>query len=145
MNDGYRISNIEYWILDIGYCILDCHMTFDFSGQVVLVTGASQGIGEQMAHDFAECGAQLIVTSTSSDDREELVERFGVPTSFYPVDFRSSEYRRIPRPTSLHRADRCLREQRGNHTPLDAASSDDWDVTYITGQSLLVDGGYSIV
>lgn len=68
---------IEYRILDIGYCILDCHMTFDFSGQVVLVTGASRGIGEQMAHDFAECGAQLIVTSTSSDDREELVERFG--------------------------------------------------------------------
>ena len=124
MNDGYRISNIGYWILDIelildiGYCILDCHMTFDFSGQVVLVTGASRGIGEQMAHDFAECGAQLIVTSTSSDDREELVERIDV----------------------------CVNNAgTTRHGSLDAASSDDWDVTYITGQSLLVDGGYSIV
>ena len=186
-------------------------MTFDFSGQVVLVTGASRGIGEQMAHDFAECGAQLIVTSTSSDDREELVERFGVPTSFYPVDFtdRASTNTFLDQLRSIERIDVCVNNAgTTRHGSLDAASSDDWDVTtnvnlrapffvtqavanamkrhrygriikaelkeiaariplarlaepsdiskavlflasklntYITGQSLLVDGGYSIV
>lgn len=85
-------------------------MTFDFSGQLVLVTGASRGIGEQMAHDFAECGAQLIVTSTSSDDREELVERFGVPTSFYPVDFtdRASTDAFLDQLRSIERIDVCV-------------------------------------
>ena len=138
--------DLGYWILDIEYWIAT--WTFDFSGQVVLVTGASRGIGEQMAHDFAECGAQLIVTSTSSDDREELVERFGVPTSFYPVDFtdRASTDAFLDQLRSIERIDVCVNNAgTTRHGSLDAASSDDWDVTYITGQSLLVDGGYSIV
>ena len=43
-------------------------MNFDFSGQTALVTGASRGIGRQIALDLAECGATLILTSTRKDD-----------------------------------------------------------------------------
>ena len=36
---------------------------FDLAGQVVLVTGASRGLGQQLALAFAEAGAQLVIAS----------------------------------------------------------------------------------
>lgn len=36
-------------------------MTFDFTGEHVLVTGASSGIGEAVAAGFAEAGASLTI------------------------------------------------------------------------------------
>ena len=36
---------------------------FDFSGKNVLITGASYGLGEHFAKDFADAGANLIITS----------------------------------------------------------------------------------
>lgn len=38
-----------------------------FKDQVVLITGASRGIGEAIAHQFAAQGAQVIVSSRSQD------------------------------------------------------------------------------
>jgi ketoreductase RED2 len=38
----------------------------DFSSQVVLVTGSSSGIGEAVARQFAECGANVVVNSVRS-------------------------------------------------------------------------------
>jgi len=43
-------------------------MKVDFSGQTALVTGASRGIGRRIALDLAECGADLILTSTRNAD-----------------------------------------------------------------------------
>lgn len=40
---------------------------FDFSGKVVLITGASYGLGEQFAHAFAEAGANLVLTARSEE------------------------------------------------------------------------------
>ena len=40
---------------------------FDFNGKVVLITGASYGLGEQFAYAFAECGANLILTARSQE------------------------------------------------------------------------------
>ena len=45
---------------------------FDFNQKVVLITGASYGLGEQFAYAFAEAGAELILTARSSE-RLELV------------------------------------------------------------------------
>ncbi|VAW46636.1 hypothetical protein MNBD_GAMMA02-722, partial [hydrothermal vent metagenome] len=36
-----------------------------FKNKVVLITGASRGIGAAIAHQFAEQGAQVIVSSRS--------------------------------------------------------------------------------
>ncbi len=50
----------------------------DFSERVVLVTGASSGIGERVAERFAELGARVVVnSSTSVATGEEVAARVG--------------------------------------------------------------------
>jgi len=45
---------------------------FDFKGKVVLITGASYGLGEQFAYSFAEAGADLILTARSQAMLEQV-------------------------------------------------------------------------
>jgi len=40
---------------------------FDFSGKVVLITGASRGIGESVAKAFCELGAEVVLTSRKQE------------------------------------------------------------------------------
>jgi 3-oxoacyl-[acyl-carrier protein] reductase len=44
----------------------------DFSGKVVLITGATRGIGAALARDFCAAGADLILTGTNSQQINEL-------------------------------------------------------------------------
>lgn len=45
----------------------------DFTDKVVLVTGASRGLGKAMALGFAGCGAHIVATSRSAESCGEVV------------------------------------------------------------------------
>lgn len=47
---------------------------FDLTGKVALVTGASRGIGEEIARLFGACGAHVIVTSRRLEDCRRVAE-----------------------------------------------------------------------
>jgi NAD(P)-dependent dehydrogenase (short-subunit alcohol dehydrogenase family) len=44
----------------------------DFTGKVVIVTGASRGLGRAMAIGFAECGADIVVSSRKRESCEQV-------------------------------------------------------------------------
>jgi uncharacterized protein len=67
------------------------HARKKFEGQVVLVTGASSGIGRQVSLDFSRQGVQSIVLVARSqsklEDLEKTIrEKFDIQTIVYPCD-----------------------------------------------------------
>ena len=48
---------------------------FDLTGKVALVTGASRGIGEEIAQLLAEQGAHVIVSSRKQDDCQSVADK----------------------------------------------------------------------
>jgi len=52
-------------------------MEIHFENKVVLITGATRGIGKQLARDFERLGADLILTGTRPEQIKELNENLG--------------------------------------------------------------------
>jgi NADP-dependent 3-hydroxy acid dehydrogenase YdfG len=50
-------------------------MEVDFIGKVVIVTGASAGIGEATALLFAKCGAQVVVVGRNEGNVAAVAQR----------------------------------------------------------------------
>ena len=65
-------------------------MELNLKGKKVLVTGASQGIGQALAESFAREGCHLTVVARSEDRltalAADLLNRFGVPTKVIALD-----------------------------------------------------------
>ncbi len=69
-------------------------MKLDFNNHVVLITGATRGIGKQIAHDFYNSGANLILTGTNPEQIKELnetAEKQKKNITYYCVNFLNSE------------------------------------------------------
>lgn len=68
---------------------------FDLSGQVAVVTGASTGLGVQMAEALANQGATIVLLARRQNLVEEnaakISEKFGVPACGLPCDITNTE------------------------------------------------------
>ncbi len=61
-------------------------------GKIVLITGATSGIGEACARHFAECGYDLVLTGRNADKLEDLkAELSGVEVKTLVFDVRNRE------------------------------------------------------
>ena len=49
-----------------------CQVKIDYENQTVLITGATRGIGLQVANELRELGANLILTGTNKDEIQSL-------------------------------------------------------------------------
>lgn len=69
-------------------------MKIDFKGQIVLVTGATRGIGKTIADDLLGLGAKLILTGnnkTQVDALNKEAKMKRLPKKYYAVDFSKRE------------------------------------------------------
>ncbi len=65
-------------------------MKFDYTGQTVLITGATRGIGKQIAEDLAKLGATLLLTGTDKKQISKINETIRPQESddkYFCVDF----------------------------------------------------------
>jgi corticosteroid 11-beta-dehydrogenase isozyme 1 len=59
----------------VGYSLYDGFDPKSLKGKNVVITGASMGIGEQMAYHYARMGARVLIVARSEDRMKAVVER----------------------------------------------------------------------
>lgn len=109
-------------------------MKVDFEGQVALITGATRGIGKQLAEDFSTLGARLILTGTKEEQIQALRRSSrGLDESkvrYFCVDFadRTSTGAFLEELGKLERIDVCVNNAGINRINyLDETSEEDWN------------------
>lgn len=69
-------------------------MLIDFSDRVIIVTGATRGIGKQVADDLLAKGATLVLTGTHPEQLDRLnkeAEANGLKKTYFELDLLKSE------------------------------------------------------
>ncbi|CAA2976378.1 11-beta-hydroxysteroid dehydrogenase 1B-like [Olea europaea var. sylvestris] len=64
-----------FQILKFFLSILGSVFTEDVAGKVVIITGASSGIGEHLAYEYAKRGARLVLAARRERSLQEVAER----------------------------------------------------------------------
>lgn len=65
-----------------------------FKNKIILITGASRGLGAALSHSFAREGATLILMAKRIDGLERLdaeLDQYNVKTTLVPLDFQKPE------------------------------------------------------
>lgn len=114
-------------------------MMFNYSGKVVAVTGASSGLGKQMAEGFAKNGANLVLLARRVERLEasakEWAEKYGVKVLPVACDVTNTES--IDAAVKAVEAEfghcevivNCAGGEKGTGTPLMNFQDSDWDFT----------------
>lgn len=105
-------------------------MRLDFSGQTVVVTGATRGIGKRIADDFAAAGATLVLTGTSPDEVEALNAAAPQGRRWHAVDFTDSDSAAAFAGAleGMERIDACVNNAGINRiNPVDETRLEDWN------------------
>ena len=71
----------------------DSATTWDLSGRVALITGASRGIGEACAEAMVEAGARVIAVARSEKDLASLAGRLGGAVETWVEDVKERSFR----------------------------------------------------
>ena len=71
----------------------DSATTWDLSGRVALITGASRGIGEACAEAMVEAGARVIAVARSEKDLASLADRLGRAVEIWVEDVKDRSFR----------------------------------------------------
>lgn len=105
-------------------------MKIDFSDKTVLVTGATRGIGRQIAEDLLEMGARLILTGTKQQEIDSLNARSDDRQRYIRADFsqRDSLEAFLEELARYDRIDVCVNNAGINRVDsIDRIRDQDWD------------------
>lgn len=112
---------------------------FDYSGKVVAISGASSGLGKQMAEAYASCGANLVLMARRIERLEasaaEWTEKYGVEILPLKCDVTSTESLEAAAAAIEERFGHCevilncAGGEKGTGTPLMDYKKEDWEFT----------------